>query len=75
MRPHADLDSAWRRRIILGGLLVLSGFGLFIAGFLRFGDNLTTLTLLTVVAFLLAVCGRLVIATYLWPGRRDPGIK
>jgi hypothetical protein len=48
---------------------------LFIAGFLLFGDNLTTLTLLTVVASLLAVCGRLVIATYLWPGRRHPGIK
>src|SRR5438094_7452642 len=75
VRRLLEPDPTGRRRIKLGGVLVLSGVGLFIAGFLRFGENLAALILLTVVAFLLTVCGKLVIPTYCRPGSRDTRTK
>ena len=75
MTAPVDFDPGWRRRIIVGGLLVLSGFALAIAGILQFRENLSALTLLFVIAFLLTVSGKLVVATYKRPTRNDTRAK
>jgi hypothetical protein len=76
MSTPFDIGPSWGRRLLLGGLLVVSSFVVLgtvvIFAILRLYDDITTLTWFVLIAFLLSVSGKLVIATRKYSSQKDP---